>query len=243
MKEEDLVKEAELALKELERKQARHGHEKLEEGLEKKGNPFSIIIVIVLILLVIMMIVPYYGIKVDPEPKNIPSLLEVMPYRVELLAEEMPGLSAGSRANFIQMLAPHHQAIRNMAARIATSSCRESPVCYSKALFYFVRDNFQYVGDPPNNYLESPFETMLTKGADCDGLAILLANLQLAVGIPARFAFIPNHVYVQVKIDDAPKKYKEKDGWISLDPTCNDCEFGEVPYSTLNKQKEYLYIS
>jgi transglutaminase-like putative cysteine protease len=80
-------------------------------------------------------------------------------------------------------------------------------------------------------------------GADCDGLSILLANLEMAIGVPTRFAFIPGHSYVQVKIDAAPKKYKEADGWISLDPTCRHCDFGEVPYSTMNKNKEYLYTN
>jgi transglutaminase-like putative cysteine protease len=187
------------------------------------------------------MAVPYYGIKIDPVPKNIPLVGEVTPYHVDQLLNETPTLTSTTRADMLKLVISDHQAIRNMAVRIATASCRESDICYAKAIFYFVRDNFQYVGDPPNDYLESPFETIYTGGADCDGMAILLANLESAVGIPTRFAFIPNHVYVQVKIDDAPKKYKEEDGWISLDPTCSDCEFGEIPYSTLNKRKEYLY--
>lgn len=241
MDEEELIKEAEKALEELEKKETHRKHELMGEGVKRKVNPFTIILVIVLLLLIIMMIVPYYGIKLDPEPKGIPDLSAVMPYRVDGLSEEFSGMPAGSRADMVRLLMPEHQSIRNMAARIATSSCRESTVCYSKALFYFVRDNFYYVGDPPDNYLESPFETMHSRGADCDGLAILLANLQMAVGIPTRFAFIPDHVYVQVRIEDAPNKYKEGDGWISLDPTCRDCVFGEVPYSTLNKRKEYLY--
>jgi hypothetical protein len=241
MEEEELIKEAENALKELEKKHTRHGLEKIEKDDEEKSNPFSYLLVLVLILLIIMMVVPFYGIKLDPEPKNIPMLSEVLPYNVEQLSNEFPGLPSESRSNFLKQLVPDNQAIRNTAARIATASCRESDVCYAKALFYFVRDNIQYVGDPPDDYLESPFETLMTKGADCDGMAILLANLELAVGIPTRFAFIPGHAFIQVKIDSAPKKYKEKDGWISLDPTCNTCEFGELPYSTMNKQKEFLY--
>jgi transglutaminase-like putative cysteine protease len=192
-------------------------------------------------LLIIMMVVPFYSIKLDPAPRNIPAFSSVAPQDLASLSKEFPGLPSDSRSNFLKQLVPDHQAVRNMAARIATSSCRESDICYAKALFYFVRDNIQYVGDPPNDYLESPFETLYIKGADCDGMAILLANMELAVGIPTRFAFIPGHVYVQVKIDSAPNKYKENDGWISLDPTCNTCEFGEVPYSTMNKQKEFLY--
>ena len=241
MDEEELIKEAEDALKELEKKHAHHSTEKLEEEDGTKHNPFSYLLVLVLVLLIIMMVVPFYGIKLDPAPRNIPAFSSVAPQDLASLSKEFPGLPADVRSHFLKQLVPDHQAVRNMAARIATSSCRESDICYAKALFYFVRDNIQYVGDPPNDYLESPFETLYTKGADCDGMAILLANMELAVGIPTRFAFIPSHVYVQVKIDSAPNKYKENDGWISLDPTCNTCEFGEVPYSTMNKQKEFLY--
>lgn len=241
MEEEELIKEAEHALKELEKKRARHGVERIKLDDNERRNPFAYLIVLILILIIIMMAVPYYGIKLDPSPKNIPALAEVMPYHVESLAQEMPGIKSGMRNDFLKLLYPAHQSIRNMAAKIATSSCQQSEICYSKALFYFVRDNFQYIADPPNDYLESPFDTLQTGGADCDGLSILLANLEMAIGIPTRFAFIPGHAYVQVKVDAAPKKYKEEDGWISLDPTCKHCEFGEVPYSTMNKNKEYLY--
>ncbi|MBW2997302.1 transglutaminase-like domain-containing protein [Candidatus Woesearchaeota archaeon] len=240
MREEDLIEDAKRAEKEL-HQEHRHHTQKTKDKPSRR-NMFSYLTALLLLLLIIMMVVPYYGLKLDPSPKNIPLPEEVMPNAIDQLTEENPGLPAGSRANMRQLLMPDHQSIRNTAAMIATASCRESNVCYSKALFYFVRDNFQYVGDPPNNYLESPFETLQTRGADCDGLAILLANFQSAVGIPTRFAFIPGHVYVQVKIDSAPKKYKEKDGWISLDPTCSSCEFGEVPYTTIDKQKEFLYI-
>jgi Transglutaminase-like superfamily len=243
MEDEELIKEAEKALKELEKKRVRHGLEKVTPSDEARRNPFAYLIVLVLILIIIMMVVPYYGVKLDPAPKDIPSMSEAMPYHVEELAQEMPGIKAGIRSDFNSLLFPAHQSVRNMAARIATSSCQQSDVCYAKAVFYFVRDNLKYVADPPDDYLESPFDTLVSGGADCDGMAILLANLELAVGIPTRFAFIPGHSYVQVKIDDAPKKYKESDGWISLDPTCKHCEFGEVPYSTMNRNKEYLYTS
>ena len=243
MEEEDLIKEAERALHELEKKRARKGHvEKIEEPPKEKGNPFAYLLVLVIILLIILMAVPYYGIKLDPEPKSIPKPSEVMPYHVKLLANETATMEIEDRNDILKMIVSDHQSIRNMAVRIVTSSCRSSEICYAKALFYFVRDNFQYVGDPGNEYYESPFETLYSGGADCDGLAILLANLESAIGIPTRFAFIPGHVYVQVKIDGAPRKYREEDDWISLDPSCSGCEFGEVPYSTLNKRKDYLYI-
>ena len=74
-------------------------------------------------------------------------------------------------------------------------------------------------------------------------MAILLANLLLSVGVNTRFAFVPGHVYVQVKIDEAKQKYKGEDGWITLDPTCKSCSFGQVPMGTWGKEvKDYLYV-
>ncbi|MBW2964420.1 transglutaminase-like domain-containing protein [Candidatus Woesearchaeota archaeon] len=244
MEEEELIKEAERALQELQKKKAhRHHTDEMHEPIDGKRNPFAYLLVLVLLLLVILMAIPYYGIKLDPFPKNIPEPDDVMPYHVEVLINDTPTVQSTDRVDMLQLVIPDHQAIRNMAVKIATESCEgSSDICYAKALFYFVRDNFKYVSDPPNEYYESPFETLYSGGADCDGLAILLANLESAIGIPVRFAFIPDHVYVQIKLDDAPKKYKENDDWISLDATCDGCEFGEVPYSTLNKKKEYLYI-
>ena len=242
MEEDELAKEAEQALKEIEETGSHRNIDKIKDPVTKKINPFTYILALLLLLLIIMMAVPFYGIKLNPEPKDIPSPQDIMPVNIEKLAGDVPGIPSSTRADYNQVLIPGHQSIRNMAAKIATTSCPQSELCYAKAMFYFVKDNFQYVGDPPNDYLESPFDTLKTGGADCDGLAILLANLEAAVGIPVRLAFIPGHVYVQIKIDSAPKKYKKDDGWISLDPACRDCEFGEVPYTTMNKNKEFFHI-
>ncbi|MFH1064306.1 MAG: transglutaminase-like domain-containing protein [Candidatus Woesearchaeota archaeon] len=243
MKEEELAKQAEQAMQEIHKKAAHHETEKFDDDSEKdeKRNPFSYLLALMLILIMIMVLVPYYGIKLDPEPKNIPRLEEVIPSDIDQLAASIDSIPSAERANLRNLMLPTNDGIRKTAKRIITSSCDENELCYAKALFYFVRDNLYYVGDPPNEFYENPFETMQTKGADCDGLSILLANLESAVGIPTRFAFIPGHVYIQIKVDSAPKKYKEADDWISLDPSCSDCEFGEVPYSTENRRKEYFY--
>jgi|GEM_PF-622775 len=243
MKEEDLIKEAEHALHELEKKHLRHGLDKYEKDDEEKKNPFAYLIVGILIVIIVFMAIPYYAIKLDPEPKMIPLISDVSPYGLDKLVSENPGIRKGVRDDMLNMLMPDHPVIHNLAAKIATMSCKQDRVCYAKAMFYFVRDNIQYVNDPPHDFYESPFEILYARGADCDGMSILLANLLISVGMPVRFAYIPEHVYVQIKLNDAPKKYKEEDGWISLDPTCSECVFGEVPYSTLNKRKEFIYIN
>jgi hypothetical protein len=209
---------------------------------ERRFNPFILVIVLVLALLIILMVVPYEAVRLDPEPKNIPSLQAVMPTDIDSLRNISGPLSTEARANYARMMFSDHQAIKNMASKIATDSCPANDICYAKAMFTFVKSNMQYVGDPPSGYLENPFETLYQGGADCDGLAILLANLESAVGIPTRFVFVPGHVFVQVRIEDATRKYKEKDGWISIDPTCTECEFGELPFGSKDQVRDFLYV-
>lgn len=203
-------------------------------------NPFSFLLLLILVLLIIMMVVPYRAVKLDPEPRDIPTLNEVLPENIAELRNISEDLTKEIRANYNILLYPEHPMIRNMAAKIATESCNQNTVCYAKAIFYFVKDEMQYVGDPPKGYLENPFEVLYQGGADCDGLTILLANLESAIGIPVRFAFIPGHVFLQIKLDDAPKKYKGQDGWISLDPACSYCEFGELSFKTFNDQNRFF---
>ncbi|MFC1723040.1 transglutaminase family protein, partial [Nanoarchaeota archaeon] len=177
-----------------------------------------------------------------PEPKNIPGL-EVLPSGLEELSRVEDHSSVELRSSYRKMMMPEHPGIKTTAARIVTTACDEGRVCYAKALFYFVRDNFEYVSDPPKGYLENPFEVMLQRGSDCDGMTVLLANLLQGAGVTTRLVFVPGHVFPQVKIDEASRKYQEKDGWITLDPTCKSCDFGEVPLRTWNaEKKDYLYI-
>lgn len=209
---------------------------------EKRWNPFIIVIVLILALLIILMVVPYEAVRLDPEPRNIPSLQNVTPGDLASLKNISGHLPYEARGNYARMMFSDNPAMRNMASKIATTSCPESEVCRAKAMLYFVKQNMQYIADPRSGYLENPFETLYQGGADCDGLAILLANLETAIGIQTRLVFVPDHVFVQVRIVDAPNKYKEEDGWISLDPTCSECEFGELPFGKGDFIRGFLYV-
>ena len=145
-----------------------------------------------------------------------------------------------TRNEFLSLLNPNDPLIKQTATKIATYSCNGNKVCYAKAIFYFVRDNFDYVSDPRTEYVESAREVLATGGSDCDGIAVLLANLEQAIGIETRFVFITGHVYVQIKLDDAMKKYKIEDSWINLDATCDYCGFGEIPYKNIESKKSYV---
>ena len=114
-------------------------------------------------------------------------------------------------------------------------------MCHAKALFYFVRDNFQYVSDPnAYEYVKTAKQSLVSGGGDCEDGMLLTANLMEAIGIRSRFVFIPGHVYLDIWLPEALNKYKHDGDWISLDVTCKNCEFGEVPYNSINQDKKYL---
>jgi len=204
---------------------------------EDKGrSPIVYILALFMILLLILWIVPYYRIKLDPEPKNIPSRQDVIPEDIEFVERNSTTFAMNQ---FIELIDPNDPFIKQTASKVASESCDGGKVCQAKAIFYFVRDNFDYVSDPRTEYVESAREVLATGGSDCDGMAVLLANLEEAIGIETRFVFITNHVYVQIKLDEAMNKYKT-DGWINLDATCGHCEFGEIPYQNIESRKTYI---
>ena len=126
-------------------------------------------------------------------------------------------------------MVPDDPDVKQVATKIAAESCKGSKVCQAKAEYYFVRDNIDYVSDPPDEYLEHPLETLESGGADCDGEAILLANLLQAIGVYTEYVFVPQHSYVKILLPEAPNRYKDDGNWIHLDPTCKSCDFGERP--------------
>src|SRR3972149_3009832 len=108
----------------------------IEEKQEKqRKGPFLIILAIFLALLIIMMAVPYYSVKLNPEPRNIPTLSEAMTdtdYEYETLEYENP-------YDMPKFLEPTDPVVKGAADRIVTKSCESSgKICYAKALFYFV---------------------------------------------------------------------------------------------------------
>ncbi|MFC1753556.1 transglutaminase family protein [Thermoproteota archaeon] len=217
--EEELLREAEEAEKDL---------EKEEES--SRRSPLWIIMALGLALLIVAMVLPakYFG--QDKNPHDIPSLEDV---------QDLVVLS--SCVNVTTMLGCIHPAeVKAVANKIVVSSCPDNKVCHAKALYYFVRDEVYYVSDPPDEYYESAAETILTGGADCDGNAILLANLLQATGFHTRFVYVPRHTYVQMLLPSAPGRYKDDGNWINLDPTCDYCEFGEIPDSSKGVPKSYL---
>ncbi len=196
-------------------------HEEIEEE-HKLMKPMKIIMGIFLVLMLVSMVVPYYYIKLDPEPRNIPGL-EVVPASIKVLD---PAKRIATSTEMYAMVDGRDTVIKQIADKVAVSSCKwGNKICHAKAIFYFVqnRDNFQYVSDPiGREYVKTARETLNTKAYDCEDASILLASMLDAVGVQTQFVFIPGHVYVQMRIPD----YR-KGNWLDLDATCSGCEFGK----------------
>ena len=209
----------------------------MEEELESTWQqPLKYILAIALILLIILMIVPYYAVKLDPEPTNIPLIAEVLPQDIQYSNYSI------TLNQLNQFVIPSDPTIKFVANKIATTACDGNIICQSKALFYFVRDNIEYVADPINiEYIEHPTTVLLSGGADCESGSILLASLQEAIGVDSQLVIISGHVYVRIKLDEALSKYK-KDNYIYLDWTCSNCEYGEIPLQNINKQARILEV-
>ncbi len=213
-----------------------------QDGLKEEPEPwwkkpFTIIISLFLILMLIVWYFPSQAVKIDPDPTYIPNIEEVVPK-----IEDFQKTEIYSAEQYPSLIDPSDPVIKQVADRIVSLSCDGSKVCHAKALYYFVIQNFQYVSDPNRyEYVKSAKESLTTLTGDCDDASVLLANLLEAVGIRTRFVFIPGHVYVQAYLPEAVRRYKSEDSeYVSLDPTCSNCRFGELPFTDMVDQKRVI---
>ncbi len=229
---EELKKDAKRAKKEIDNE---------KEEMEKDRKVMRIVGIIIGIFMafaIIMWVVPGHYIQVDPPPKRIPGIAEVTTQEMFI---EQERINFTSIKSYYLAMEPENENVKRVANKIVSISCKGTPVCEAKALFYFVRDNIDYVKDPRyQDYLERSMFTLMTGAGDCDDHTILLANLYEAIGIRTRFVFVPNHVYVQIWLPDAPRYLKDENGWINADATCKSCELGEISINTAMDDKRYL---
>lgn len=202
-----------------------------KKDLKDSKKPIYLLLGLVFILLIVLMIIPQYAIKIDPKPDKIPSIEEIYSnYNIE---KHNYNISNYEQYRYLY----NPEDIKISADQIASYSCDNNKICQTKAIFYFVKDNFHYISDPNyQEYVKSAEESLITKGGDCDDASVLLANLLGAIGVKPRLVFIPGHVYVQIYLPEANNKYKE-DGWINLDATCESCNYGEIPSKNKDKPK------
>jgi len=199
--------------------------EQIEKEPWYKG-PIKYIIMLFLLLIIILWYFPKESIKLDPEPEIIPTIEEVLPQNFRL---ENQTITIKTKNDLYSYIKPNDPIIKQIANKIATLSCDGNQICQTKAIYYFVRNNIEYVADPLLlEYIEDPKEVLTTKAADCESGTILLASLLGAIGIDYELFFIPNHVFLRIKLNKALKRYKIDD-WIYLDWTCKTCAFGDLP--------------
>ena len=132
-------------------------------------GPLKYILGLFLILIIVLWLIPVYSVRLDPNPTVIPKLEEIV---TEITVDEEYSTS-------ISMLMVDGVSVKEYADKIVVRSCKkEGQICDAKALFYFVRDNFEYVSDPnAYEYVKTARESLVSGGGDCDDGAVLAANL------------------------------------------------------------------
>ncbi len=214
---------------------------------KKKSRWWALGVAGFLILLMAAFVLPMDTVKWDPAPRDVPQLKEVLVGLSIDVNNETNLVGAVSPQDYKHLVTPQDPTIKVVADRVAAQSCPPHATCTAKALFYFVRDNFAYVPDPAKfEFVKSPKMALASTAGDCDDASVLLANLLQSVGIRTRFAFVPGHVWVQAWIPDARKHYKVNDknswsyGWINVDATCHNCDFGELAPQYQRKKMSFV---
>ncbi|MDK2850076.1 MAG: hypothetical protein PWP03_515 [Candidatus Woesearchaeota archaeon] len=210
----------------------------ISEELENKNSGFFIkmIALFIAISIILFFVIPSTIFEPENKPVRIPSLEEL---NNQGLLKNLNLSTVDNTGNTLEQLITYrsktYPEIKVIADYIASKACPykdgNNELCYAKALYYFVRDNIQYIPDPSKTeFIEPPQITLKSGSADCDGFAVLLSSLYHHVGIDSRYVIIKNHVFIEAKLKKS-SKYDNKEGYIPLDPTCKDCEFGTLPSS------------
>ena len=210
-------------------------HETEDESRWYHG-PLKLILGLFLLLILLSWLVPYYSVALDPRPKDIPSYDEIMD-SFDVVVNE--SFKSDNLADYVR----DDVTLRKIATKISTESCDEGRICYAKALYYFVRDNIEYVNDPVGeDYYETGEEVLLTKGADCESGTLLLASFYESIGIDSEIVIIPGHAFLRVRLPEALSRYKKDGDYVYLDWTCSSCDFGEIPWQNVEKEKRIVYV-
>ena len=91
----------------------------------------------------------------------------------------------------------------------------------AEAIFLWVRDNIEYINDPPGDHFPPAIETLEVKAGDCDDQAILLAAMLGSIGFEPIFVILPEHVYIELQQSTGES--------VPMDPTLKNTVFGELP--------------
>jgi len=77
--------------------------------------------------------------------------------------ESEKNISVKTTQDFVDLLNPIDPAVKEVADKIVVRSCNSGEsICHAKALYYYIRDNYEYVADPiDEEYIEDPREFLL----------------------------------------------------------------------------------
>lgn len=210
-----------------------------------KGNILFKIFVSICLFFIVIGFYSTFFIDSFDKPKDVPMLDDPhISYLIEQIQLDETKLKEEKEMDIVLLLNYYKNyqdyRLKALADYISTKSCRDYEGCAAQAIYLFVRDSISYIPDPKEEYFENPLEVLISGAADCDGKSILLANLLQQIGIETRFILIKGHIYVNAYMPELPFTKKTEGNWIALDPTCKNCEFGEVPYSNVYNQREII---
>jgi hypothetical protein len=95
---------------------------------------------------------------------------------------------------YIEKIVPDDAQLRELAEAIV-QDCpdKEGEV---NAVYRYIVENFTYIADPEDGEsIQSPFETLETKGGDCEDLTILACSLLENIGIRTYLVLTESHAY------------------------------------------------
>ncbi|MCL0095050.1 hypothetical protein M1O52_00650 [Dehalococcoidia bacterium] len=91
----------------------------------------------------------------------------------------------------------------------------------AEAIFLWVRDNIEYINDPPGEHFQPAVATLEVRAGDCDDQAILLAAMLGSIGFEPIFVILPEHVYIELQQSTGEQ--------VPMDPIAKNAVFGQLP--------------
>jgi len=110
---------------------------------------------------------------------------EIEPYEVRLAKP------------YIEKIVPDDGQLRELASGIVQGYPDEEGKV--NAVYRYIVENLTYIADPEDGEsIQTPFETLDTKGGDCEDLAILACSLLGNIGIRTYLVLTESHTYALV---------------------------------------------
>lgn len=203
--------------------------EAVEDLKDPQKSKLLIWVLIPIVLLVfILSIVPFYSIKVNPPPDRAAVDNFAITSAEKAKLELINYAPTSSIPEAIKQVAVSDY--RDIAVRLSTSACKvSSELCYAKAIYYYVQGKASYVSDPKVQYVQSPAETLLNSGGDCEDKSLAVAAMLEAIGIDADVGVTSDHAFARAQLSDAPFWLRRNSDYVWLDPS-SDSEFSKISF-------------